>query len=58
MFVAPLGWRALLEYRTRAEARANIFNYIERFHNLRKRQRLEMLKENDLVLTQLPVKSG
>ena len=32
-------------YRTRAEARADIFDYIERFHNARKRRRMQWLAE-------------
>ena len=28
-------------YRTRSEARADVFDYIERFHNPRRRRRLE-----------------
>jgi putative transposase len=31
-------------YLTRAEARADIFDYIERFHNPRRRRQLEQLK--------------
>jgi putative transposase len=46
------------QYRTRSEARADIFDYIERFHNPRKRQKLEMLKQKELLLTQPSVKSG
>lgn len=46
------------QYRTRAEARADIFDYIERFHNPRKRRQLEMLKQDDLVLTQPSVELG
>jgi putative transposase len=46
------------QYRTRAEARADIFDYIERFHNPRKRRRLEMLKREGLTLTQPSVVSG
>ena len=45
-------------YQTRAEARADIFDYIERFHNPRKRRTLEQTKQDDLALTQLSVKSG
>lgn len=30
------------QYRTRAEARTDIFDYLERFHNPRKRRQLEM----------------
>jgi len=32
------------QYQTRAEARADIFDHIERFHNPRKRRKLESLK--------------
>jgi putative transposase len=32
-------------YRTRAEARADIFDYIERWHNPRQRRRLEMQQQ-------------
>jgi putative transposase len=46
------------QYRTRAEARADIFDYIERFHNPLKRRRLEMLNNKDLLLTQPSVKTG
>ena len=41
-------------YHTRAEARAAIFDYIERFHNPRMRRRLETAKQNELLLTQCP----
>lgn len=46
------------QYRTRGEARADIFDYIECFHNPRRRRQLEMLNQGDLVLTQLSVKVG
>ena len=46
------------QYRTRSEARADIFDYIERFYNPRKRRQLEMRKQKDLLLTQPSVKSG
>lgn len=46
------------QYRTRGEARADIFDYIECFHNPRKRRQLEMLNRDDLVLTQLSVEVG
>jgi putative transposase len=46
------------QYRTRADARADIFDYIERFHNPRKRRRLEMLNRKDLLLTQPSVEKG
>ena len=45
-------------YHTRAEARAAIFDYIERFHNPRMRCRLETAKQNELLLTQSSVKMG
>jgi putative transposase len=35
-----------------AEARADIFDYIERFHNPRRRRQLEADKQKDLLLTQ------
>jgi putative transposase len=38
-------------YLTRAEARADIFDYIERFHNPRRRRRLEELKSSAVTLT-------
>lgn len=38
-------------YLTRAEARADIFDYIERFHNPRRRRQLEQLKSNAVTLT-------
>ena len=46
------------QYRTRSEARADIFDYIERFYNPRKRQQLEMIQQKDLLLTQPSAKSG
>lgn len=45
-------------YRTRSEARADIFDYIERCHNPRMRRRLEMLTQNDLSLTQPSANMG
>jgi len=45
-------------YRSRAEARADIFDYIERCHNPRQRQRLEMQKREQLPLTQPSVRTG
>ena len=39
-------------YQTRAEARADIFDYIERFHNPRRRRRLADTKQKELLLTQ------
>jgi len=46
------------KYRTRAEARADIFDYIERFHNPRRRRQLDVAKQNDLLLTQPSVETG
>ena len=45
-------------YCTRAEARADIFDYIERFHNPRRKRRLEVTKRKNLSLTQLSVETG
>ena len=46
------------QYRTRSEARAGIFDYIERFYNPRKWRQVEMRKQKDLLLTQPSVISG
>jgi putative transposase len=46
------------QYRTRAEARADVFDYIERCHNPRQRRRMEMLQAEDLLLTQPSVIAG
>ena len=46
------------QYRTRSEARADIFDYIERFYNPRKRRQLERRNQKDLLLTQPSVISG
>jgi len=45
-------------YSTRAEARADVFDYIERFHNPRMRRRLEGAKLKELLLTQPSVETG
>ena len=45
-------------YRTRAEARADVFDYIERHHNPRMRRRLEMRERNEILLTQPSVITG
>jgi putative transposase len=45
-------------YRTRAEARADIFDYIERCHNPRQRWRLNMQQQRERLFTQPSVKSG
>lgn len=44
-------------YKTRSEARADIFDYIERFHNPRKRRQLEMNQQKQLHLNKLSGKS-
>ncbi len=46
------------QYQTHAEARLDIFDYIERFHNPRRRRRLEMLRREMETLTQPSVVSG
>lgn len=46
------------QYQTRAEARADIFDYIERFYNPRKRRQLEMRQQKELLLTQPSVEMG
>jgi putative transposase len=45
-------------YRSRAEARADIFDYIERCHNPRQRRRLEMQQREQVLLTQPSVITG
>ena len=40
------------QYLTRAQARADIFDYIERFHNLRRKRNLVALKKKQVTLTQ------
>ncbi len=45
-------------YQTRAEARADVFDYIERFHNPRLRRRLGSVKQKELLLTQPSVETG
>jgi putative transposase len=45
-------------YQTRAEARADVFDYIERFHNPRRRRKLEASKQRELLLTQPSVETG
>ena len=46
------------KYLTRAEARADIFDYIECFYNPRKRRRLEVLNQSGSTLTQQSVETG
>ncbi len=45
-------------YRTRAEVRADIFDYIERCHNPRQRRRLDMQQQRERLLTHPSVISG
>ncbi len=45
-------------YQTRAEVRADVFDYIERFYNPRCRRRLEVAKQQELLLTQPSVEKG
>jgi putative transposase len=45
-------------YQTRAEARADIFDYIERCHNPRQRRKLAMRHQGEPLLTQPSVKMG
>jgi putative transposase len=45
-------------YQTRADARADIFDYIERCHNPRQRRRLDMQQQGQRLLTQPSVISG
>jgi putative transposase len=45
-------------YRTVDEARADVFDYIERFHNPRIERRLEALQRERSALTQLSAKTG
>jgi putative transposase len=46
------------QYRTRSDARADVFDYIERFHNPRKRRLLKGQDHGRSALTQLSVESG
>ena len=45
-------------YRTQDEARSDIFDYIERFHNLRKRRTLERSNQEEALFSKPSVKSG
>jgi putative transposase len=45
-------------YLTRAEARADIFDYIERHHNPRQRRRRELQQQGEQLFTQPSVKMG
>jgi putative transposase len=46
------------QYNTRAEARADVFDYIERFHNPRRARRTEQREKKEVGLTQPSVKTG
>ncbi len=46
------------QYRTRAEARSDVFDYIERFHNPRRARRTEQRENKEVGLTQLSVEKG
>jgi len=46
------------QYLTRDEARADIFDYIERFHNPRRRRQLGERKREELCFTEPSVESG
>ncbi len=46
------------QYRTRAEARADIFDYIERWHNPRQRRRLAFQQQGEKLFTELSVEMG
>jgi len=45
-------------YATRAEARSDIFDYIERFHNPRRRRQLEVKEGKKILLTKLSGETG
>ncbi|MDP1769034.1 MAG: IS3 family transposase, partial [Nitrospirota bacterium] len=46
------------QYQTRAEARADIFDYIERWHNPRQLRRLDQQQQGEQLLTQPSVEMG
>ena len=46
------------QYQTSAEARADIFDYIERWHNPRQRRRLDQQQQGEQLLTQPSVEVG
>lgn len=46
------------QYRTRGEARADVFDYIERCHNPRQRRRLAFQQQEQKLLTQPSVETG
>ena len=45
------------QYRTLAEARSDVFDYIERFHNPRRARKIEKLRQEEVNLTQPSVKT-
>lgn len=45
-------------YRTTAEARSDVFDYVERFHNPRMQRRLDNRDEEFLALTQVSAEAG
>ncbi len=46
------------QYRTRAEAQADLFDYIEHWRNPRQRRRLAFQQEGEKLLTQVSVETG
>ncbi len=50
-----VNWR---QYRTQAEASADIFEYIEHRYNIRKRRQLRMRYQGEEFLTHLSVETG
>ena len=46
------------QYRTRAEARADLFDYIERWHNPRQRRKLAFQQEGEKLLIQVSAETG
>ncbi len=46
------------QYTLIADARADVFDYIERFHNPRRRRRLEILNQKEISLTKASAVSG
>jgi len=45
-------------YQTMAEARSDVFDYIERFHNPRMQRRLDSRDQKFIALTQLSAETG
>ena len=45
-------------YQTRSEARTDVFDYIERFHNPRRRRKLAVTQQSELSLTQPSEETG